>query len=521
MVRCLSENTSSGIFVSESLSSSQSIPVRRDTVVAFLGSAPRGPVGIPVTISGIDEFLQRFGVPGHDGALLKILRQFFANGGKNATVVRVCSSARRHHMVFPGPSGVLTLEAINPGPFELLRASIDYDGILSTDFDRFNLVIHRLTSRVSPIIEQQEVYHGLSVDVADPDYIGYALLGSELVSIKDRIPEQRPDITFCHDIEIGASYVYGDQEWAETGHLTDYDLIGCNTEGTGLFALDQEPFVDIICPVADERDLGPVALFTAERYCRKRNAIMLLDPPADWQSVRSAIRQARKSGFMSPNVVSYFPRPINSNQQPDSLIGALAGTLVSSDARVGVWGMHEEAQLRMQGCVQLPYDLNVEEQQALKRVGINSLRITKLPHFELSGLVTLNQGYGCTAEWDKLCQRRTALFILENIARGSQWAAFQKNDSETWSELHDQVQRYLHDLFTAGALFGAKAADAGYVICDRKTNSGDTPTDELGIAFIVGFTLRGQGMLSFRFHQQPVECRIQALRIEDPVALTG
>jgi hypothetical protein len=517
----LSENTSSGIFVSESLSSGQPIPVRRDTVAAFLGPAPRGPVGIPVTIGGIDEYLQRFGVSGHDGPLLEVICQFFANGGKNATVVRVCSSARRHHIVFPGPSGALTLEAINPGPYELLRASIDYDGILPTDLDRFNLVIHRLTSRVRPIIERQEVYHGLSVDITDPDFIGHALLGSELVSIKEEIPEQRPDITFCDDIEIGTSYIYVDPEWAETDHLTDYDLIGCNTEGTGLFALDQIPSVDIVSLVTDEQDPGPVALFAAERYCRKQNAILLVDPPTHWQSVGSAIRLARKSDFMSPNVVSYFPRPINSKQQPASVIGALAGTLVSSDARAGVWGMHEDAQLQMRGRVQLPFDLNVEEQQALKRVGINSLRITNPSHLELSGLVTLNRGYGCAAEWDKLSQRRTALFILDNIARSTQWAAFQENNSETWSELRDQVRYFLYELFAEGALFGANAADAGYVICNQQTNSDSTPVGESGISFVVGFMPRGQGMHSFRFHQLPVECRIQTLHIEDLVALAS
>ncbi len=69
MVRCLSKNANSGIYVSESLSSGQPIPVRRETGVAFLGSAPRGLVGIPVKVDSVDDYLKRFGVPGCDTPL--------------------------------------------------------------------------------------------------------------------------------------------------------------------------------------------------------------------------------------------------------------------------------------------------------------------------------------------------------------------------------------------------------------------------------------------------------------------
>jgi len=526
VVRCLSENANSGIFVSESLSSGQSIPVRRDTVVAFLGPAPRGPVGIPITIGGVDEYLKRFGIPGCDSPLLDAIRQFFANSGENAIVVRVCSSTRRHCIVFPGPSGVLTLEAINPGPHEWLRASIDYDGIPSTDHNRFNLVVHRLASRDQPIVEQQEVYRGLSVDTADTDFVGHALLGSELVVIKEEIPEQRPDVTFRHGIEVGASYIYVDPEWPENGCLTDYDLIGCNTEGTGLFALDQVPTIDLVSLVSDAQDLGPVALFAAERYCRQRNAMLLVDPPTHWQSGHDAIRLARESGFTSPNVVTYFPRPIGRGQSFTSALGALAGALADGDARDGVWGLQDDVSLQMRAQVRLLFDLDIEEQYALQRIGINALRLTGSSRLELTGLVTLNRGCGCTTEWDELRLRRMVLFIINDIVRGTRWAAFQANDAETWVELRDQVQRYLHDLFAAGALFGANVVDAGYVICDRQTNSGYNrgghPTSsESGVSFVVGFVPFGHGMQSFRFHQRPVECQIQTLHIEHSVALAS
>jgi len=520
VVRCLSDNANSGIFVSEGLSSGQPIPVRRETVVAFLGPAPRGPVGIPVTISSIDEYVKRYGASGCDSPLHDAIRQFFNNGGKNAIVVRVCNSARRHRIVLPGPSGVLTLEAINPGPHELLRASVDYDGIPSTEKNRFNLVVHRLVSRDRPFVEQQEFYRCLSVDIADPDFVGYVLPGSEMVSIKGEIPEQRPDVTFRHGIEVGASYIYVDPDWPDAECLTDYDLIGCNTEGTGLYALDKVPCIDLINLVPDAQNLGPVALFAAERYCRERNAMLLVDPPTHWKSVDDAIRSAREIGFSSPNVATYFPRPANRGALPNSILGAIAGALVAGDIRDGIWGQPENKVLEMRTRAQLPVDLDIEEQHALKRVGINALRFTGSSRLELTGLVTLNRGAGCITEWDELHSRRTVQFIIDSIARGTRWAAFQDSNTGTWAELREQVQHYLHELFTAGALSGASAADAGYVVCDRQTNS-TVKNDESGISFVIGFMPFGHGMQSFSFRQCPVDCQVQALRIEHPAVLAS
>ncbi len=516
MVRCLSENTNSGIFVSESLSSGQPIPVRRSTVVAFLGSAPRGPVGIPVSTGSIDEYLNRFGVPGCDSPLIDAIRQFFMNGGVTAIVVRVCSSARRHHIDLPGPFGVLTLEAINPGAHELLRASIDYDGIPAKDKTRFNLVIHRLASRDRPIVVQQEVYRGLSIEMADTDFIGHALSGSELVCIKGKVPEQRPDVTFRSGIEINSAYIYVDTDWPETVCLTDYDLIGCNTEGTGLFALNQVPSVDLVILLPDESDLGPVALFTAERYCRERNAILLIDPPTHWQSVDDAIRSARESGFASPNVALYFPRPNVPGNPSASALGAVAGALATRDAHEGVWGPGEKVPLEMRGHPELSVDLDIEEQSALKRVGINALRRTGPSHFELTGLVTMNRGSGCVTQWDDLCLRRTVLIIIDSIMRGTRWAAFQDNDSDTSDELCRQVKHYLHELFINGALSGENTEDAGYFICDKQTMEGET-----GVAFVIGFMPLEYGMQSIRFHQHPTECQVQMLHIKHSIALAS
>ena len=97
------ESGSSGISVIEIPPRGQTIPVSRESVAAFIGPAPRGPVNIPVVVRSLDEFLARFGVPGYLSRMEFLLYQYFENGGTLAVVVRVCRSAHRNRITLPGP----------------------------------------------------------------------------------------------------------------------------------------------------------------------------------------------------------------------------------------------------------------------------------------------------------------------------------------------------------------------------------------------------------------------------------
>ena len=79
-----------------------------------------------------------------------------------------------------------------------------------------------------------------------------------------------------------------DVEHAQAGTdglpLSDYDLIGSASSGTGLFALHQVEHFDLLYlpPPEQRRVPGPAAVLAAELYCRKRAAMLILDacPPA-------------------------------------------------------------------------------------------------------------------------------------------------------------------------------------------------------------------------------------------------
>src|SRR5690606_42142195 len=102
-----------------------------------------------------------------------------------------------------------------------------------------------------------------------------------------RLSEQharcRPDPTMPEHTCDTIPYIERSNTGEDGDELTDYDEVGSNEEGTGLFALDRAGRVDVICvPPPTSREFGTTALLAAERYCRRRRALLIWDPPWSW-----------------------------------------------------------------------------------------------------------------------------------------------------------------------------------------------------------------------------------------------
>jgi hypothetical protein len=512
------------------MSRGQRIAVRRETVVAFLGSTPRGPVSIPVAIRSVNEYVARFGSSDCCDRLHILLTQFFDNGGTKAIVVRVSHSSRYSCISLPGPSGPLILETINPGPWESLRASVDYDHIPDADIDGFNLIIHRMTSPTVHIVEEQEIFSAVSVDPENSNYVGHVLLNSVLVRPGAVLPAERPGNTLRLGVDAATSYVYAEMEWEANEALMDYDFVGSNSEGTGLFALDLIPILDFVCMVPDDGgDIGPVALFMAERYCRKRNAILLMDPPSQWTSVQAVQKYCREQDFHSPNVMTYFPRLVEDVRKGGasctSALGAIAGRLAAEDPIDGASAANRKGPMICRCPSRVESDLSDDDRVILARNGINGLVPAGPGRFQMSGPVTFARGTELAADWNDLRKRRSALFIVENIARGTRWAAFDENTEETWVEVCRQTEEFLQALYEQGALSGVTPKASGYIFCDSETNRSSRSTARSGekiesksFTFYVGFSLQGSEAVAFRFVHNAFECRIDELGWQPGVA---
>lgn len=514
----MSGTANSGIQVIESLGSAGAMPVRRESVVAFIGPAPRGPIDTPVEVRNVAEFRRQFGSPHQPSRLEFILGQFFENGGTLAIVVRVGPSAGKSRVDIPAGDGILSLQAVNPGPLEYLRGSVDYDNIQADDKNHFNLTIHRLDTPEQRLVEEQEIYRGLSVDADDPMFIAQVLESSALVRLCGKAPDQRPERTLGTGADMGFSYLYSVVDRNNSREPSDYDLIGSDTQGTGLFAFDQAPVIDLLCMIAGApgQDLGPVVLFAAERYCLRRSALLLVDPPSHWTTAAQAIAALREPGFASPNVVTYFPG-LDGEQAGQlgsgrSLLGALAGGMVSRDADDGVGASLSDRQIILRCRQPLEQTLTQSHCMQLVRAGINPVRQAGSGHLSMEGLVTLARGGGLAGELNDLRSRRLVLFVLGSIMRATRWAVFHADEPGMLPSLDRQIRGFLRALFEAGVLQGNQPFDAFYVKCDLLA---DGTTDDVArgtspvVEIVCGLALNDPGRFTaYRIVHEQSDCRV-------------
>ncbi len=441
-----------GILVDEAPAAGAPIALDEATMAAFIGAAPRGPAHLPIAIASVAEFRARFGAPGQPGHLERQLADYFENGGERAIVVRVPCGEGHGEIALPAARGSLTLRAVNPGVREYLRAAVDYDGLGDDEPQRFNLVIQRVRAPRGPIVEQQEIWTGVSIAPGSEACVEEVLQASRLVRVSGSLPASRPSPTDA-GLSGGHGYVESRARGERQAAMTDYDLVGCAQEGTGLFALEQVPVVDLLCLVPPDpvAQIGPVALLAAERYCAARNALLIIDPPPRWQTVADVARSQRERGIASANLVTYFPRPgaitaRPGHGPPGSLLGAFAGALARRDSQPRGSG------LLLRSRRQPALTLSRGECALLARLGVNAIVPGGPGLLRCEGEVTLARPGAGPRPWESLATRRLALRIVGAAARGTRWAAVRPDARQTRHAVRDQLEAWLGLLARRGTL---------------------------------------------------------------------
>ena len=313
------------------------------TLTAFIGRAQRGPVNRAIAVGSYEEYRRVFGGNTAFSHLSHAVLHYFQNGGQHAVIVRAINRGRRASLALPTSTLPLKLRARHPGAHELIRVSVDHDE-WSLYPSRFNLTVQRVARQGSQLVEDQEIFRGMSVDASDPNYLGKALAVSNLITVEGSVPDSRPLRTVANSVGEPVTYLLMEADGYDGEELTDYDIIGSREESTGLFALDRVARFDLLCIPAPPsgRDLGITSLVAAERYCAERHAMLIIDPPASWRSATAALLNARRFGFNSPNALRYYPRltpKVGSERFPNGLpaCGAVAGILARKDSREGMW----------------------------------------------------------------------------------------------------------------------------------------------------------------------------------------
>ena len=101
-----------GVYVAEIPSGIRPITGVATSITAFLGRALKGPAQKPITVNGFADYQRIFGGLWVHSTVSFAVRDFFANGGGQALVVRLASSDATASKI---TAGGLELEAAGPG----------------------------------------------------------------------------------------------------------------------------------------------------------------------------------------------------------------------------------------------------------------------------------------------------------------------------------------------------------------------------------------------------------------------
>ena len=455
-------------------------------VTVFVGRTLKGPVQRPITVASFAEFQQVFGGLWQPSTLSYAVEQFFEHGGGHAIIVRVANGARPPTITLPAGSGTLRLAGVNPGSREYLRASVDYDGIPEGDGDRFNLVIQRVRSSGSELIEDQEIFRRASLRPDSGRHLVGLLLQSRLARAVEPLPVQRPN----RSAGPGGSaigYAFSNADGDDGGPLTDYDIIGSAAASTGLFALSAADGFNFLCipPLSRDHDVGLSALLVAARYCRERHAMLIVDPPASWSTAREALDSMRTWPFRSDNAVMYYPRVqaldrLRGRLETFASCGAVAGMLARSDEISPLWSTAASDAVTLRPGMQPAVPVGDADRLRLAQVGINTLSLPRTASGS-SGVSldarTLAAGGSGFSDWKYLSARRLGLWVAASVERGTRWVLLEQNGPATWARARGLVDTFLEVLAEQGAFAGADARDRYFVICDERVNRADTVAD--------------------------------------------
>jgi hypothetical protein len=487
---------------------------------AFVGRTLRGPVNRPVFIKSFAEFQHAFGGLWQPSPLGYAIEQFFDNGGREALVVRVVNGARSATLTLKAGSSALKLQALRPGTREFLRASVDFDNIASDEVSVFNLTVQRVGAQGTNQVEDQEIFHRLSVLPTDERYLPTMIATSALIRPAGDIPEQRPDRTLDRASGLATAYVNSNSDGDDGAPLTDYDLIGSSLEQRGLFALNQAEYFNFLCipPLSREQDVGPSALLVAARYCKERRAMLIVDPPSSWQTADDALAGLRDWNLPDENALMYFPRVLAHDKlrghfESFAPCGAVAGMLARQDETSPVWIPADPDEPILRPGFRPACLVGEDRRLRLASLGVNTIQSIRSTARMGVRPRTLAAGNTANADWRYLSSRRFALFILSSIEHGTRWIATARSPAEVAETVIAQVRAFFEGLHEAGSFGSRRIDDAFFVICDERVNS--TWAEGSGeVQFLIGFAAsREHEFHSFRISHSAAGAKIQPVSL--------
>lgn len=502
-----------GVYIEEIPSGVRTITGVATSTTAFLGRATRGRANEPITINSFGDFERQFGGLDVNYPMSYAVRDFYANGGSQAIILRLEKNATK------AKQNDIKLEAVSSGTWgNSMVYTVDTKGITPDVANRFGIAqnnLFNLTLYENPGLGTVERFLNVAVAAGAGSRQLDRVLANESnlarIQLKnDGTPDLPGSTPSPSKPEEDPSDPAADKTkfkkfagGADSAALTsDDDVLGDENNKTGMFALAKADLFNLLCIPPDTRggDTSAAIYQKAMAYCVKRRALLIVDPPAAWGANKDTAAAKAKDGLSALNLngtdarnaALYFPRVIQSDPKLDGQLdtfvpcGIVAGVMARTDTQRGVWKAPAGLDASINGIAALQANLNDAENGILNPLGINCLRFFPAAGRIVWGARTLRGADQLADEYKYVPVRRLALYIEETMYRGTQWVVFEPNDEPLWAQIRLNVGAFMHGLFRQGAFQGQTPKDAYFVKCDKET----TPQDQINLGIvniIVGF----------------------------------
>ena len=510
-----------GVYVEEIPSGVRTIVGVPTSITAFIGRAKKGELNKPVTINNFGDFERKFGGRWLHSPMSYAVQDFFLNGGGQAIIVRVYKSAGGGSDSAKLEVGGLELIAVSPGLWgQNLRAEVIIPGNIPEELaERMGVQVEDLFNLVVTDGNLLETYNNVTV-VESPRRLDRVLADTSQLVRYDGIlnPETPPTVVAGQDPVLAKEEELKTAEPADKPAIKDAiktlktamggsdgsiigneneEVTGSENEKTGLYALEDADLFNLLCipPYTYDpyNDLSPTVIDKAAAYCKKRRALLIIDPPNKWKTKDLAKSGVQNDvGAISQYAALFFPRIMKPNPEQDNQLqefapcGVVAGIFARTDRERGVWKAPAGLEATLVGVPQLTVALSNDENGELNPLGINCLRTLPAVGRVIWGARTREGNDQLASEWKYIPVRRLALYIEESLYRGLQWVVFEPNDEPLWAQIRLNVGAFMQNLFRQGAFQGRSPREAYFVKVDKETT---TQNDiNLGIVnIVVGF----------------------------------
>ena len=474
-----------GVYISESVLPNTVEVEDTPSLSAFIGQFEKGSTSAVTLVTSWSDFVKTFGSLSATYASTFAAYAFFLNGGQNLLVNRVtgtgAAAASRTLVDRAGsPLATLRIDADNPGTWgnDIYVAISDN----SSDGTRFDLTVYYGGTTSDKVVEE---FVGCSMDSTDAKYVvPFVSQPSRYITVTNlnsatASPNNRPAV-----LPVGAN--------SRLGSGTGTTVAGANGSAPGaadyttaLTKFDVIPFpMDLNAPaVSDTTILDDII-----SYANTRGDMFVVVDTAAANTVSAttsfatildtAVKVLVPAG--TSNAAIYYPwitipdplAVVPGQTRTIAPGGAVLGLIARTDAVQGPEKAPAGVNAALRNVVAPEKALTASDLDTLNAysVPINAIRSVPGAGICVMGAKTIKPGAA-----DRYVNiRRTLIYLKSEMQNRLQFAQFENNDQELWSQITNVLRSFLTTFWQTGGLKGNAPQDAFWILCDSSNNTAAT-----------------------------------------------